>query len=288
MNNNISVIIPVFNEQASIAEIIEETKKVLVSTKQQFELIVVNDASTDHTKEILTNQKDINVINNPINLGYGASLKKGIKQAKHDWILIIDGDATYPIKEIPNLIKHTNAYDMVVGARTGTNVHVPLLRKPAKWILTKLAQFLTRKHIPDLNSGLRIFKKEIALQFFHLFPSGFSFTTTITLACLTNDYTVKYVPIDYFKREGKSTIKPINDFVHFNKTIFKIVLYFEPTRFFLWPGFLLCLAGIAYGIFQISTSLPRDIGQFPFILFLFGIQLIFLGLIAELIVKSRK
>lgn len=287
-DNKITVLLPAYNEEQSIHSTIEQIKSVMSATKLQYELIVVNDGSTDSTKSILEKEEGIILLSNPYNLGYGASLKKGIKVAKFPWILMIDADGTYPIKEIPDLIRYMGDYDMVVGARTGKNVYVPFMRRPAKFILTTLAKFLTRKKIPDLNSGMRLFKKEIAMEFFNLFPSGFSFTTTITLACLTNDYTVKFVPIDYLKRKGKSTIHPINDFVNFNKIIFKIVFYFEPSKFFLWPGFFLIFIGVFYGFYQVFTSFPRNLGQFPVMLFLSGLQIAFLGLIAELIVKSRK
>ena len=286
MSEGISVIVPVYNEEGVIQDTLDELKEVMSSI--DCEIIVVDDGSNDGTPSILEKQEGIVFLKNPYNLGYGASLKRGIKQAKFEWIFIIDADGTYPIKDVPALLKYKNNYDMVVGSRTGKNVHVPFLRRPAKFILTSLAQFLTRQRIPDLNSGMRLFKKSIALEFFHLFPSGFSFTTTITLACLTNSYTVKFVPIDYMKRKGKSTIHPIKDFVNFTKIIFKIVLYFEPSKFFLWPGFLLALFGAFYGVYQVLTTVPRNLGQFPIMVFLAGLQIAFLGLIAELIVKGRR
>ena len=287
-NEGISIVIPVYNEELALVETIQAVKDALKNVSEQHEIIVVNDGSKDKTRETLKQIQNIHAINNAYNLGYGASLKKGIKAAKYNWILITDADGTYPVKDIPKLIQERSNYDMVVGARISKNVHVPAMRRPAKWILTQLAQFLTSKKIPDLNSGLRIFKKDIAMEFWHLFPSRFSFTTTITLACLTNDYLVKFIPIDYYKRKGKSTVRPINDFMHFNKVIFKIVLYFNPLRFFLWPGSILAIAGFIYGLYQVLITTPGNLGQFPFILFLAGIQIIMLGLLAEIMVKSRK
>lgn len=284
-DKKISIIIPVYNEEDSIGNTLSEVKRVMDNLKLEYEIITVNDGSSDKSKEILEKEEGIKPINNSYNLGYGASIKIGIKNAKYSWIFIIDADGTYPINDIPKLIRHTDNYDMVVGARTGKNVNVPLLRRPAKFILTTLAKFLTRKKIPDLNSGMRLFKKDIAMEFFNLFPSGFSFTTTITLACLTNDYTVKFVPIDYLKRKGKSTIHPINDFLNFNKIIFKIILYFEPLKFFLFPGILFMLVGAGYGVYQLITI--RNLAQFPVLLVIAGLQIFFLGLIADLIVKSR-
>jgi len=287
-DKQVTVLLPVYNEEDAIHSTIEGIKKVMSSTNVAYEIIAVNDGSTDSTKSTLEKERDIRLINNAYNLGYGASLKKGLKAAKYPWVFMLDADGTYPIKDMPMLMKHMDEYDMVVGARTGKNVNIPLMRRPAKFILTNLARFLTKKKIPDLNSGMRLFKKEVAMEFFHLYPSGFSFTTTITLACLTNDYTVKFVPIDYFKRKGKSTVHPISDFINFNKIIFKMVLYFEPSKFFLWPGFILALVGIVYGAYQVLTTAPRNLGQFPIMVFLAGLQIAFLGLIAELIVKSRR
>lgn len=287
-DNRITIVLPVYNEEQSISSTLKQIREVMNSTEIEYEIITVNDGSSDSSKDILEKEEGIILINNPYNLGYGASLKRGIKNAEYPWIFIIDADGTYPIGDMPKLIKYTGSYDMVAGARTGKNVYVPFMRKPAKLILTKLAEFLTRKKIPDLNSGMRLFKKSIAMEFFHLFPARFSFTTTITLACLTNEYTVKFVPIDYLKRKGESTIHPINDFVNFNKIIFKIILYFKPSRFFLWPGLTLALVGAVYGLYQVLTSVPGNLGQFSIMLFLAGLQIAFLGLIAELIVNSRK
>ncbi|MBI2139412.1 glycosyltransferase family 2 protein [Candidatus Woesearchaeota archaeon] len=293
--DGVTAVVPCYNEEYALPETLAELKKVMEGAGIPYEIIAVNDGSTDGTKGILDKESisgadagKFKAIHNPYNLGYSASLKKGIRAGQYGWILILDADGTYPIKDIPHLLKYRSEFDMVVGARTGNDVYVPFFRRPAKAILTKLAEFLTKKNIPDLNSGMRLFKRSVFMEFFHLFPSRFSFPTTITLACLTNDYTIKFVPIDYYRRKGKSTVRPFYDFMQFNKVIFKIVFYFEPMRFFLWPGMLLFLAGIGYGTYQALNTFPRNIGQFPFILILAGIQIIFLGFIAELVIKSRR
>jgi glycosyltransferase involved in cell wall biosynthesis len=280
----LSILIPAYNEEESIKSTIEDIKSTIKD--MEYEIIVINDNSKDKTKDILKEIENINIINNPYNLGYGASLKKGLKKAKYDWILITDADGTYPIKSIPDLLKHKDNYDMVVGARTGKNVHIPLIRKPAKKILNILANFLTGKKIPDLNSGLRLFKKAMAMEFYNMYPNGFSFTSTITLCAFTNNYTVKYIPIDYGKRTGKSSIKS-RDFFGFIKLMLKIMLFFDPLKFFLWPGILFMIAGITYGIYQFLIF-PTGLGQLPIILVLGGFQIIFLGFIAELVVNNKR
>ncbi|MBS3176622.1 glycosyltransferase family 2 protein [Candidatus Woesearchaeota archaeon] len=278
----ISIIIPVFNEEKVIVQTIAEVKKSLASMGQPHEIIVVNDGSQDQSGTILKKVQGIKLITHINNKGYGASLKSGIRVAQGEKILITDADGTYPIERIPDLITKSSEFDMVVGARSSENV--PLLRKPAKKILSMLANFLTGRIIPDLNSGMRIFNKDLALEFFHLFPNGFSFTTTITLAALTNNYSVEYVPIEYHKRIGKSTISPWN-FFEFAALIVRLVMYFNPLKFFLTPGILLLIGGAGFGIWEVVQQ--RNLGEFPILLVITGLQICFLGLIADLIVKSR-
>lgn len=283
MNKKISIIIPIYNEQSVVIDTIERIKIVVPDS----EIIVINDGSSDDTYKILKTINNIKIINHPYNLGYGASLKDGINMATCKWIIITDADGTYPIKDIPKLVKYSDSYDMVVGARTGSKVHIPFFRRPAKWIIKVLASFLVGKKIPDINSGLRVFQKEKALEFMNLYPSGFSFTTTITLSFFTNDYTIKYIPINYFKRTGKSTIHPLKDFTGFITLIFRIIIFFRPLKFFIVPSMILMTIGIVHGMYQILT-LPTGLGQLPVISILAGLQIIFLGILADLIVKGRK
>ena len=284
MNDLISVVVPVFNEERAVASTIKHLKEVMDKSGYDYEVIAVNDGSKDRSQEILNKINGIKVINHPYNLGYSASLKDGIKHAKGNYILITDADGTYPIKEVPNLLEHIDKYDMVVGERRKENV--PLLRRPAKSIISKLANFVSGKKIPDINCGLRIFKKDIALKFWNLFPSGFSFTITITLACLTNEYTVKYVPISYFKRKGKSTIHPIKDFVNFINLIARIVTYFNPFKVFFSVSILLFLIGLLVFLYtKFYIGLVADITVI--VILLSSLQIFLIGLVADLIAKKR-
>jgi len=282
----ISVIVPVYNEEEILSSVMRELKEAMSSSSYGYEIIAVDDGSEDGSSKILDNIEGIRVIHNTANLGYGASLKRGIKEAKGEYILTIDADGTYPAQSIPSLINQMDQYDMVVGARTGKHVKIPFFRMPAKKFLSVLANFLSGRKIPDLNSGLRIFRKNIALEFFHLLPHGFSFTTTITLAALTNDYSVKFITIDYFKRKGKSSIHPIKDTVNFVSLIIRIIVYFRPLRFFIPISMLLFLSSIfvwAYGWFLFHTLFSSTI----VILGVASIQIALFGLIADLIVRKR-
>lgn len=156
--DKLSVVIPAHNEEKAIGTVLDELIAVLEG--QTYEIIVVDDGSTDNTAKIAQEKDPVKLIQHPQNMGYGAAIKTGIKNATNDLILIIDGDGSYPVKAIPELLKEVDQYDMVVGARTGEEVKIQLYRKPAKWFLSQLANCLSETKIPDLNSGMRIFRRE--------------------------------------------------------------------------------------------------------------------------------
>lgn len=221
---NISIIIPVYNEEETVSETMNQIKKALQKQKKA-EIIAVNDASTDNSLKILKKIKDIKIISHKQNSGYGASIKTGINAAKGNTIIITDADGTYPVYEIPRFLNYMKYFDMVIGART-KGAKEPLLRKPAKKFLCILTSILVKKYVPDINSGLRAFKKELAKKFMNLYPDRFSFTTTITICFLMNNYKTKFVPIEYYKRAGKSQIRP-TDFFKFIALVIKV---FNVTR----------------------------------------------------------
>ena len=276
-----SIIVPVFNEEGVVEKVMADIKKYI---NQECEIIVVNDGSTDRTKDLLERTPDIKVINHSKNCGYGAALKSGIRKSQGEYILIIDADGSYPVKSIPELISQIGDYDMVVGARTKPQNQIPISRKPTKYLLNKLANYLTGTKIPDLNSGLRMIKRDPLNQFFRLLPDGFSFTTTITLAFLTNGYQVKYIPIDYYKREGKSKIRPVRDTLNFFQLIIKTILYFNPLKIFIPLSLILLSLGFLVFIYSYLFT-PKIMDVTIVILFVSAIQILAIGMIADLIVK---
>lgn len=247
----VSVVMPAYNEAAMVGLQIEKIREVMDRTDCPYELIVVDDGSTDGTADVVR-QHGVVLISKKYNRGYGAALKTGIAAATHEWILIIDADGTYPAESIPKLLQALPEYDMVVAARTGKSVHIPLVRRPMKWVLGRLANYLAGQPIPDLNSGLRVFRKSLSEQFQHLLPSGFSFTSTITMSLLLNDYRVLYIPIDYHKRVGLSKVRALHVY-DFLLVILRTAIYFNPLRFFLPLGGLFFAVGIlklAYDVWR--------------------------------------
>jgi hypothetical protein len=177
---------------------------------------------------------------------------------------------------------HNGRYDMVVGARTGEDVSIPLLRRPPKWILRKLANFVASSPIPDLNSGLRVFRREVILRFFGLLPNKFSFTTTITLAMLTNQYLVRFLPINYYARIGRSKIRPIHDTINFVQLVLRIALYFAPLKIFLPLSLMLFVTGVAWGTFtKLYFGVLADVSTLVIVMTAF--QAAMVGMLAELI-----
>ncbi|MDD5258620.1 MAG: glycosyltransferase family 2 protein [bacterium] len=285
--DKLSVIIPVYNEEKSIYNTLNTLYDVLNKTGIRFQIIVVNDGSTDNTAaEINKIVFKIITIHHEMNKGYGAALKTGIKHAASELVLITDADSTYPVEIIPELIGKMESSDMVVGARIGDKVKIPLLRRIPKTIIRKLAEYLSERKIPDLNSGLRIMKKDIVLRFLPLLPNGFSFTTTITLAMITNDYRVNYIPIDYHKREGISKIKPIKDTLNFIQLIIKTILYFEPLKIFIPASLAFFLLSIALVLYRIIMS--KGFLVVTVIVFVTAIQLLAIGMLADLIDKRMR
>ena len=282
----ISIVIPAYNEAGAIAGVIQQISEVCLTEKVDFEIIVVDDGSTDRTSEAVQQNKTVHVIRHPENRGYGTAIKTGVLSAQYPWILITDADGTYPISQIPKLLENLNDYEMVVGARTGEDVNIPLVRRPAKWMLSKLANFMAQTHIPDLNSGFRIFRKTAFQRFLTLFPSGFSLTTTITLALLCNGYAVRYVPVDYYRRTGKSKIRPIRDTYNFFLLVIRTIMYFDPLRVFAPVALFLLLAGILFAGYEIFRF--KNITTAAAIFLFAGVQTGILGILADLIVKSRR
>lgn len=280
-----SIVIPTYNEEQSIGEVLESTIQAMGQSDVTHEIIVVDDGSEDGTAET-ARRKGVKLIQHPLNKGYGAALKTGIRHASYNIIVTIDADGTYCSQDIPRLLTEMTRSDMVVGARVGKEVKVPALRRPAKWLLTQLANYLTGARIPDLNSGLRAFRKEVAMEFFRILPSGFSFTATITLTMLSNDYIVTYIPISYHERVGQSKIKPFHDTANFLQLIVRTAMYFAPLKVFLPISLALFVISIIVAIYSVLV-LRKIMDVTVVVTMLAALQIAITGLLADLIDKRN-
>ncbi len=287
----VTFVVPAYDEEDGIAGVVERLAGLDLGVP--VEILVVDDGSKDGTARVLESLRprfpNLTVVRHPRNKGYGAALKTGFARAGHEVVVITDGDGTYPEAKIGDLLARIDdGAEMAVGSRTGADVHIPLVRRPAKAFLRWLASYLAGTEIPDLNSGLRAMRRELVLRYRPILPEGFSFTTTITLASLTNDHRVDYVPIDYAKRSGRSKIRPIRDTLGFTQLIVRTVLYFNPLKV-LYPvaGFVLValLASLYYDVFVIS---PPNLSDKTTLLAMAMMHVLAVGLLADLIDKRSR
>lgn len=284
----VSIVIPAYNEENGAGPVFEELLQVLEREVgpaiDDWEVIVVDDGSTDRTCEVIERfvGERVRLVRHDSNRGYGAAIKTGIRHARHGWVMITDADGTYPSSHIPDILAGREAHAMVVGARTGERAHVPLLRRPPKWVLRKLASYLSGRDIPDLNSGLRAFRKDLADKFINILPDQFSYTTTITLVIFAAGYDVRYIPINYERREGKSKIRPFADTLNFLRLIVRTMLYFDPLRVFLPIAFLFIVAaGVVAVTSWALTGKIMDVTTV--LLFVTGVHMLALGMIADML-----
>ncbi|HSG49578.1 MAG TPA: glycosyltransferase family 2 protein [Longimicrobiales bacterium] len=278
----VTVVVPAYNEERGIAPTLREIRSVMEEMDRPWEILVVDDGSTDATAAVAAGE-GARVVRVSENRGYGAALKRGFAGATYDLGVIIDADGTYPATAIPALLEHAGDYDMVVGARTGEDVNVPAARRPAKWFLGKLASYLAGRPIPDLNSGLRVIRRDLVERYEHVLPSGFSFTTTITLAALCNEGLVHYHPIDYRVRVGESKIRPGHAF-DFLMLILRTVVYFNPLKVFLPAGAVLFLIG--FGKFLWDLFLVGDFSDTVVMGFLGAVLVWSVGLLSDQIART--
>ncbi|MCX7016240.1 MAG: glycosyltransferase family 2 protein [Candidatus Sumerlaeota bacterium] len=284
LSSPFSIIIPVHNEAGGLPHVLRAVKE----TAPEAEIIVVDDGSTDGTADVARREggERARVVRHEEKLGYGAALKTGIRAASHERIAIVDGDGTYPVDRIPELVERLRDADMVVGARVGPGTAIPLLRRPAKWLLNKLANYLAQRRIPDINSGLRAMRKEAVAPYANILPDGFSFTTTITLAMTVDGRRVDYVPVSYHPRHGRSKIRPLRDTANFVQLILRTILYFAPLRVF-GPISLICFAAsLGFLIFGLTQEDIMD-GTIS-VFFVAGMQFLGIGMVADLVNRRMR
>lgn len=279
---DLAVVIPAFNEQGGVGAIVSRVRASLEGAPFSFGITVVDDGSTDGTADE-AEAHGARVIRLGENGGYGAALKAGIYDTESQYVAITDADGTYPPEQIPVLFKHLPGADMVVGSRAMTDVSIPHIRRPAKMFLNWLASYLSGRRIPDLNSGLRIMRRSTLLRFIQLLPSGFSFTSTITLAMLCTGHRVIYIPVECAARVGSSKIRAA-DFSAFLMLVLRTVVLFNPLKVFLPLGTALACIGLvklAYDLYIWNLS------ETAVMAFLSAIIVWAVGLLADMIARLQ-
>jgi polyisoprenyl-phosphate glycosyltransferase len=292
-NPYVTIVLPCFNEQGHVALEVERICAAMDSSSYAYELLAFDDASTDGTlarlQEIAPQFPKMRIVHFDRNGGSGTVRRIGTQQARGEIVVWTDADMSYPNDRIPELVQtleKDHLLDQVVGARTSEQGTHKMLRVPAKWFIRKIAEMLTNSSIPDLNSGLRAFRRQVALPYLRLLPPGFSCVTTITLAFLCNQHDVRYVPIEYAKRSGTSKFKFFKDAYRYILQVLRMVMYFNPLKVLMPVALFLIGLGVAKGIFDMVVH-PLLFAVNTVLIFVSGLIIASMALLADLIVRSR-
>ena len=283
----VSIILPVFNESGHLAEEITRIRTAMDRSRRSYEIIVIDDGSTDGSGAELEAIPGLRLIRFTGNRGSGTARRHGSTVARGEVIVWTDADMTYPNDRIPELVDALTGYDQVVGARRSEQGTLKLLRRPAKWLIRRLASYLTGVRIPDLNSGFRAFRADVGRQFLHLLPTGFSCVTTLTMTFLTNGYSVHYIPIDYGRRRGKSKFHWWSDTRRFLLQVVRMTLSYSPLKVLGPPATILGIAGVAKLVYDMFDKSFRVGTNTLVVLGVAGLLLV-TGLVADLVVQLNR
>jgi polyisoprenyl-phosphate glycosyltransferase len=288
-----TVVLPCYNEQDHVLAEVERISAALDADGMSYELLVIDDASTDGTLQVLRAAQDrfprMRVMPFRRNGGAGTARRIGTREARGEIVVWTDADMTYPNERIPELVREVlddPSIDQVVGARLTEQGTHKWARVPAKWFIRKFAEVLTKQRIPDLNSGLRAFRREVSLPYLRLLPPGFSCVTTLTISFLSNQHDIRYVPIEYRKRAGVSKFKFFRDAYRYLLQVLRMVMYFDPLRVLLPVSLTLLLVGSAKLVYDQFNAL-FSLADNTVLILLTGLLIGMMGLLADLIVRSR-
>jgi glycosyltransferase involved in cell wall biosynthesis len=281
---DVSVVLPVYNEKGHLRTEIDRIRAALDDSPYRYEIVVVDDGSNDGSETELATIEGIRLVRHSTNRGSGSARRTGTTVARGRVVVWTDVDMTYPNERIPELVKELDGYDQVVGARRTEQGTHKAFRVPAKWFVRRLACYLTDTDIPDLNSGLRAFRRDVAMQYVHQLPAGFSCVTTLTMSFLSNGYSVKYVPIDYFPRAGRSKFHWWRDTKRYLLQVVRMSLSYNPLKVFMPIGLALLLLGAGKLVYDWIDKDFRLAANTLLILFA-ALQLLTIGLLADLVVR---
>ena len=290
---DVTVVLPCYNEQEHVMAEIQRISAAMDDSGFSYELLVIDDKSTDNTlavlREALPRFPNMRLMPFRRNGGSGTARRIGTGEAYGKIVVWTDADMTYPNERIPEFVQYlldNPDVDQVVGARTTEQGTHKFLRVPAKWVIRKVAERLAATKIPDLNSGLRAFRRDVSLPYLRLLPPGFSCVTTITMSFLSNQHAVDYLPIDYAKRAGTSKFHFVKDAYRYILQVLRMVMYFNPIKVLMPLALWLIFIGVAKGIYDVIRY-NLHITTSTLLLFVSGLIIGSMALLADLIVRSR-
>ena len=293
MSPYVTIILPCYNEEGHVVAEVERIARAMDSSGYSYELLAIDDGSTDQTlaklHEAAPRFPQLEIIPMPRNGGSGVVRRIGTQRARGEIVAWTDADMTYPNERIPELVQVLEKdpmVDQVVGARTSEQGTYKLLRVPAKWLIRKFAERLSGRRIPDLNSGMRAFRREVALPYLRLLPPGFSCVTTITLAFLSNNHEIQYVPIEYAQRAGSSKFKFVSDAYRYILQILRMIMYFNPLKVLMPLALTLLGVGALKAVYDVIVH-PVHIASDTVLTVITGLIIGSLALLGDLVVRSR-
>jgi glycosyltransferase involved in cell wall biosynthesis len=293
MNPYVTIILPCYNEEGHVVAEVERIARAMDGSGYSYELLAIDDGSTDQTlaklHEAASRFPQLEIIPMPRNGGSGVVRRIGTQRARGEIVAWTDADMTYPNERIPELVQVLEKdpmVDQVVGARTSEQGTYKLLRVPAKWLIRKFAERLSGRRIPDLNSGMRAFRREVALPYLRLLPPGFSCVTTITLAFLSNNHEIQYVPIEYAQRAGSSKFKFVSDAYRYILQILRMIMYFNPLKVLMPLALTLLGVGALKAVYDVIVH-PVHIASDTVLIVITGLIIGSLALLGDLVVRSR-
>lgn len=285
-NPKVSVIIPAYNEEAGIEATIRE---LVDSVPDNYEIIVIDDGSKDDTylKASSVEFDRLRIVRHQRNKGYGTAIKTGTRHANGDVVVWYDSDGQHRPCDLLGVVNKLidEDLDYCIGIRTADS-HVDKNRKFGKKVLSFIANKMAKEPMPDVNSGLRAFKKEVLYRHLHLLPKRFGASTVTTFIAQEMDYEGGEYPITVRKREGTSTVKPVRDGLATLKLIMNIVLLFRAKEVLSKIAIVMVAVGTIYGLWSALTQ-HLGIPVLSAILVLFGVQMYFFGIISAQISALR-
>lgn len=284
---DVSVVLPIYNEKGHLRAEIDRIRASLEASKYSFEIIVVDDGSSDGSEAELPHIPGITLLTHRHNQGSGAARRTGTTAARGRVVVWTDVDMTYPNDRIPELVDAMEGWDHIVGWRQTEEGTHKLLRTPAKWLIRKLASYLSETDIKDLNSGLRAFRRDVAMQYVHELPKGFSCVTTLTMSFLGGGYSLGFMPIDYFPRAGRSKFHWLRDTRRYILQVIRMTLSYNPLKVFLPIGLALLTLGFVKLGFDWAERDFR-LAANTLLIFFASLQVITVGLLADLVVRATK
>jgi glycosyltransferase involved in cell wall biosynthesis len=289
----VTVVLPCYNEEQHILDELKRITVAMDGSGYSYELLVIDDASADSTRRLveqaLPTYPNVRFMPFQRNGGSGTARRIGTREARGEIVVWTDADMTYPNDRIPEFVDYlldNPGCDLVVGARRTEEGTHKILRVPAKWVIRKIAEGLTGTQIPDLNSGLRAFRRSVSLPFVRLLPPGFSCVTTLTLSFLSNQHPVEYLWIDYAKRSGTSKFHPLRDAYRYILQVLRMVMYFNPLKVLMPLALALLLVGFGKGVYDMVRH-PFYFPSNTVLLVVSGLIIASLALLADLVVRSR-